>query len=86
MYLYISLEPSLSFCIAIFNAIRRRIIIWAVNVFVAATPISGPDWVSMYPSAILDAVLPMTFVMTSVLHPEFFASFKAARVSAVSPD
>ena len=28
----------------------------------------------------------MTFVTTSVLQPDFFASFNAANVSAVSPD
>ena len=31
-------------------------------------------------------MLPITFVTTRVLEPEFFASFNAANVSAVSPD
>jgi len=69
-----SFEPRVFFIDAIFNAVKRRIIIWEVNVFVAATPISSPECVRAYPSAILVAVLPITLVIASVLQPEFFAS------------
>ena len=60
--------------------------ICVVNAFVDATPISGPAWVKITPSASRASVLPRTLQIERVYAPFFFASFIAAIVSAVSPD
>ena len=59
---------------------------WAVNVFVAATPISSPALVSSTESASRVAWLPMMLVIASTVAPRSRASRIAASVSAVSPD
>lgn len=43
IFFEISSVPILFLIEASFNPIKKRTIIWAVKVFVAATPISGPD-------------------------------------------
>ena len=53
---------------------------------VEATAISGPACVYRVKSASLVIELPITFEIAIVLLPHVFAFFKAAIVSAVSPD
>ena len=53
---------------------------------VVATAISGPAQVYITLSASLAMELPTTLTIPSTLAPIFFASRRAARVSAVSPD
>ena len=59
---------------------------WAMNVFVAATPISRPARVYSTPSASRVACEPMMLVSASTVAPRSRARRMAASVSAVSPD
>ena len=56
-----------------------------MNVFVAATPISGPARVSRMPSTSRAKLLPPTLQMATVCDPCCRATRAAASVSAVSP-
>ena len=59
---------------------------WVVNAFVDATPISGPACVYKTSLDSLAILLSITLHIDITLAPFLFASFTAARVSAVSPD
>ena len=61
-------------------------VIWATNVFVAATPISMPARVYSTPSASRVAWAPITLVTARTRAPPCRAVRIAASVSAVSPD
>ena len=56
-----------------------------VNAFVLATPISGPACKYNPPSTSLAIELPTTLTTPREVAPDFFACFKASKVSAVSP-
>ena len=58
---------------------------WVTNVFVAATPISGPARVYITWSTSRVMAEPMTLTIATVLLPRFLASRAAAIVSRVSP-
>ena len=53
---------------------------------VEATPISGPAAIETTKSDSLAILLSITFTRLKTLHLFFFTNFRAARVSAVSPD
>ena len=74
------------FLLPIIIAIRVKIVTWAVNAFVEATPISGPACVYDPQSVSLEIELPTTLQIPISVAPLSLASFKAAKVSAVSPD
>ena len=71
---------------AIFNAINVKTVICVVKAFVDATPISGPACV--YAPAFVSLAIedPTTLQTPKTKAPFDFASFIAAKVSAVSPD
>ena len=58
----------------------------AVNALVDATPISGPASIVMKLCDSLAILLSELLTILNILLPFFFANFKAANVSAVSPD
>ena len=58
----------------------------AEKALVEATPISGPAAIESTKSDSLAMLLSITFTRLKTLHLFFLTNFKAARVSAVSPD
>ncbi len=69
-----------------FSASRYISVTWAVNVLVAATPISRPARVYSTESHSRVICEPITLVTASTWAPRARASFMAASVSIVSPD
>jgi hypothetical protein len=65
--------------------IYKSTVIWAVNAFVLATPISKPAYVTKVNVEFLANCEVDTFTIESVLHVGLTIS-KATRVSLVSPD
>ena len=74
------------FLYAISNDINASTLTCVVNAFVEATPISGPAWVYIPASVNLGIEDPTTLHIPKTVAPLFFASSRAANVSAVSPD
>ena len=59
---------------------------WHVKALVDATPISGPAWIYTPESVSLEILDPTTLHIPNKKGLNCFASFMAAKVSAVSPD